>query len=570
MGDLQVGEPFKDKWYVKETATGNPWLLQIIPVVVIDESGNRAVAVNATEESDGWYYLNFTPDAAGTWATEATLAGATFVNNNIHYFKVGGGEVTDIKADTAAIKAKTDLIGASVALEAGGNLATVVADTPYLADAALPAAPTAGSIGSRFTGLVVLETTIAALGSTVTTCRLSTGSDNNNAYKGMLVVLDDDAGDFEYVSRTITGYTGATKEVTFTPQITEASHVGGKVWIVASDTAANANTDLLLLDHGVPGQNSGNNAVMRDVIGNKTDTTAGTSIVSLIKIADTVVDNIHDTDLPDVHTDLGTAIAAIGTVDGFHDVPAQNSADNSQVRDVVGNKTDTTAGNSVVSLVKIVDALHDVPAQNSADNNQARDVLGNKTDTTAGNSVIAILKQILEDTGTTLDDLVDDLETRLSAARAGYLDKLANRLQTVTFFSPCQAEVVADTSHTDASMPTVTIPNITGTIMHVYAGFKFRMIENTNAAANKLSGAQEIQINKAGGAWTDAINLVDDQFGLAASTREGGDCIIGYTDLVGTIDVFNTTAQFQWDEPLTDQNAIHFNDVQTFVIIQYY
>lgn len=31
---------------------------------------------------------------------------------------------------------------------------------------------------------------------------------------------------------------------------------------------------------------------------------------------------------------------------------------------------------------------------------------------------------ILEDTGTTLDDLVDDLETRLTAARAGYLDKL--------------------------------------------------------------------------------------------------------------------------------------------------
>lgn len=38
-----------------------------------------------------------------------------------------------------------------------------------------------------------------------------------------------------------------------------------------------------------------------------------------------------------------------------------------------------------------------------------------KADTTA----------ILEDTGTTLDNLVDDLETRLTATRAGYLDNLA-------------------------------------------------------------------------------------------------------------------------------------------------
>jgi hypothetical protein len=307
MGDLQVGEAFKDKVFLIETATGNPHLLQAPAVVVIDESGNRAAGVVA-EESDGWYTCTFTPDAAGTWALEYTNAGSTFVNNYVHYFKVGGGEVTDIKTETA-----------------------------------------------------------------------------------------------------------------------------------------------------------------------------------------------------DIHTDVGTAI------------------------------TQTTSAN--------IEAACDASLDNA---------IGGAP--TAG-SVAERIK--------TMDDAY-------TATRGAYLDKLANRLQTVTFFSPCQIEVVADTSHTDASLPTVTIPNWTGTIVHVYAGFKFRMVENTNAAANKLSGAQEIQINKAGGAWTDAINFVDDQFGLAASTREGGDCIIGYTDLVGTIDVFNTTAQFQWDEPLTDKDALHFNDVQTFVIIQYY
>jgi len=174
--------------------------------------------------------------------------------------------------------------------------------------------------------------------------------------------------------------------------------------------------------------------------------------------------------------------------------------------------------------------------------------------------------------------LADSNELQTDWVNGGRLDLLIDAVKARTdnnetvkcFFSPCQALVTADTTHTDAALPTVTLPNIAGTITHVYAGFKFRMIENTNAAANKLSGAQEIQINKAGGAWTDAINFVDDQFGVAASTREGGDCIIGYIDVAATINVFNTTAQFQWDEPLTDQDSLKFNDVQTFIIVSYY
>jgi len=51
--------------------------------------------------------------------------------------------------------------------------------------------------------------------------------------------------------------------------------------------------------HTVPGINSGNNAVMRDVIGNKTDTVAGNSLISLIKqliavLPTTVRDNFNE------------------------------------------------------------------------------------------------------------------------------------------------------------------------------------------------------------------------------------------------------------------------------------
>ena len=238
MGDLQVGETYRDKVHIIETATGNPFLGQVPTVVVVDESENHAAPGNATESSAGDYYFDVTPDAAGTWKTKWACVGGTFVDNYIHSFKVGGGEVTDIKAETALIKAKTDLIpsdpaetsdvttahsttnglvttvdtvvdaiklktdtipsdpaetsdiaaahattdglvttvdtvvdavklktdliGASVALESGGNLATVVADTPYLADAALPGTPTAGSIGAIVkTNLDVASSTLA-------------------------------------------------------------------------------------------------------------------------------------------------------------------------------------------------------------------------------------------------------------------------------------------------------------------------------------------------------------------------------------------------------------------------
>jgi len=38
--------------------------------------------------------------------------------------------------------------------------------------------------------------------------------------------------------------------------------------------------------------------------------------------------------------DISGIDTKIDTIDGFHDVPSQNSTDNNQIRDVVGNKTD--------------------------------------------------------------------------------------------------------------------------------------------------------------------------------------------------------------------------------------
>jgi hypothetical protein len=86
----------------------------------------------------------------------------------------------------------------------------------------------------------------------------------------------------------------------------------------------------------VPTADVATNVYAMDVIGNKSDTVAGTSVVAIEK----------------------QNAAAIAVIDGFQDVPAQNSSDNNQMRDVIGNKTDTVAGNSIYTMSKSLDGTN--------------------------------------------------------------------------------------------------------------------------------------------------------------------------------------------------------------------
>ena len=133
------------------------------------------------------------------------------------------------------------------------------------------------------------------------------------------------------------------------------------------------------------------------------------------------------------------------------------------------------------------------------------------------------------------------------------------------FWSLPQEEVAIPAAAADQALPDVVVAGIpaNATIERVVAMFKFRSIENTNAAANMLAGAQEIQVrDDSPSAWIDAINLLDDMFGLAAATREGGDVFIGSIDVKATVDG-DDTYNFQWDEAVADLASINFNDVQT-------
>jgi len=146
----------------------------------------------------------------------------------------------------------------------------------------------------------------------------------------------------------------------------------------------------------VPAADSTNNVVMSDVIGQKGDAAAAGAVSTTESLMAYNKQNV----------------GALITIDGYHDVPTADTTDNNQLRDVIGNKTDAAAAGAVsateslmaynkqnVGALITIDGYHDVPSQNSADNNQLRDVVGNKTDTTQGDSVYSKVLQVQQATG---------------------------------------------------------------------------------------------------------------------------------------------------------------------------
>jgi hypothetical protein len=142
-------------------------------------------------------------------------------------------------------------------------------------------------------------------------------------------------------------------------------------------------------------------------------------------------------------------------------------------------------------------------------------------------------------------------------------------LCSMDFWSAPVEEVSVDgDAGTLAAIATTVVAEVPGTFVRVIGMFKFRAVENTYAGVNKLDGAtvaatsQVIQIDDAATTgYVDCITFVDDMFTLAASTREGGDVIIGSTDVAARVDG-NDTYTWRWLLSKADQDDINFNDAQ--------
>jgi len=475
---LKIGEVFRDYCCLTVTATGARAIgLLDVTCQPVDETGTAfGAAIVATEcpWANGWYYADITPDAAGTWVTDwsKTLLAA---NYTFHYwpkeFHVGAGQEADIYTRLGA--------------------------------------PAGASISAD------------------------------------ILVIDNFVDDLE--TRLTAARAGYIDEL----------------------AAANLPTDITDIHTDV-------GTAITDIGGVHTD-----------------VAHIHDTDLPDLHTDVGTVITAAGTAAAYAIVNSGQSF-RGAVTAIPGANQFTIGTLAGLGAGIFIDAntpwyayvFRDNGGLAAAPQGETRLITGYVTATgafttaafssavEAGDDMIIMSAYLSNtiDTHTVVDNIHDtdlpDVHTDIGTVHTDVdaVRARTDRLEiTKAFFGPCLIVGTVDTTHTDIALGSVTLPNIAGTITHVYAGFKFRMIENTNVAANKLNGAQEIQVDT-----VDAINFVDHQFGVAASTREGGDCIIGAVDLVATVDVFNHAYAFVWDEPLSEVDSLVFNDIQPFLIVSYY
>lgn len=178
----------------------------------------------------------------------------------------------------------------------------------------------------------------------------------------------------------------------------------------------------------------------------------------------------------------------------------------------------------------------------------------------------------------TIDTVVDDIhDTDLPAVKTDtaaiktQTDKIAGKmLFSMDFWSIPQKSVILPAGAATQTLPDVVVAALPNgmTVVKATAMFKFRMLDNAGAA-NKLNGDQHIGIQKGGaGGFADAISLVDDQFGIAAATREGGDVVVGDHNVVAKVDA-NATYNFQWTSANADVANLTFFDLQMGLRIWY-
>lgn len=147
-------------------------------------------------------------------------------------------------------------------------------------------------------------------------------------------------------------------------------------------------------------------------------------------------------------------------------------------------------------------------------------------------------------------------------------------LYSMDFWSdPVEEKAVTAAQVTAAVGAAVVVAGLPAgaTIVRAIVMMKFRMVENTNAAENSLdcTAVQPIQVDDSGNTgWVTCIDFVDEQFKIAATTREGGDVLIGDNDVSARVDG-NDTYDFQWLNAKAHLANIQFNDIQMGIRILY-
>lgn len=182
---------------------------------------------------------------------------------------------------------------------------------------------------------------------------------------------------------------------------------------------------------------------------------------------------------------------------------------------------------------------------------------------------------------TKTDNLPDDpadessIQGAISSSQTAVTDEIQKAVSPIQFWSDVEDQIALTQASGNFNLPDVVVSGIPSgvSLIRVVAIIKIRAIENTSASgANAINGATQIKVKKSTGTWgvddVIAINLADDMWNVAASTRESGDVVIGDNDVKSTVDE-DATYNLRFDTTAVDYNNLQLNDILVGLIFYF-
>jgi hypothetical protein len=154
-----------------------------------------------------------------------------------------------------------------------------------------------------------------------------------------------------------------------------------------------------------------------------------------------------------------------------------------------------------------------------------------------------------------------------AANQATIITDVGRQVSMMEFWGDVDNIITLTTATADVDLPSVVVADIPAgaTITRVVGMIRMRALNNTNAAVNAINGANAIKVKKSTGAWgvddVDLINITDNIWSTAASTKEGGMLIEGDNDAASEVDA-NATYNLRFNGNIfVDGNNLELIDV---------
>jgi hypothetical protein len=262
--------------------------------------------------------------ANGNAQTNLLIARNYIVNtlNSQHAIQINStgstGQINDNRLVTDAVGTSLDPGG----LGCSGNLWNIEGDSDFAGVGPLPAADTA----TNFIGV----------------------DDNNNAAATTSVAANRDGTLLERSESEIAGIYDAVSEPPTAKSLQDTLHKDGSYTYDNTTDSLEAIADKVSVVDGywdVPSADVTFNSQVREVVGNKSDAAAAGAVSTTESLMAYAKQNV---------TEGIATTAAIGVIDGYWDVPAADVTFNSQVREVVGNKSDAAAAGAVTTTESLM------------------------------------------------------------------------------------------------------------------------------------------------------------------------------------------------------------------------